>query len=156
MLNFIINPTYVSEKFHKPSNIHSPAASEILHRYHCLNCYWSTNIFRVFNIWNNLDDKLKVCFSLKIFKNIMKKQFLPQREIYIYVMVIGPSWVQFGLNHASDWQNRTTAKRESDSLVPSMITDRIGEEVLLPINHSHFHFRKKQIHLEKKWLQWRQ
>ena len=50
MLNFIINPTYVSEKFHKPSNIHSPVASGILHRYRCLNCYWSTNIFRVFNI----------------------------------------------------------------------------------------------------------
>ena len=31
-----------------------------------------------------------------------------------------------------------------------MITDRIGrQEVLLPINHDHFNYRKKQIHLEQ-------
>ena len=38
-------------------------------------------------------------------------------------------------NHTSDKQNRTTARWESDLLIESMITDRIGrEEVLLPIN----------------------
>ena len=37
--------------------------------------------------------------------------------------------------HASDRQNRTTAKRESDFLITSMITCRIGRhEVLLRIN----------------------
>ena len=54
-------------------------------------------------------------------------------------MVIGPS----------DWQNRTTAKRESYLLITS-ITDRIGrQKVLLSINHNHFNFRKKHIHLEQ-------
>ena len=34
--------------------------------------------------------------------------------------------------------NRTTARRESDLLITSMITDRIGrQEVLLPINQNH-------------------
>ena len=36
-------------------------------------------------------------------------------------------------------QNRTTAQRESDLLITSMITDRIGRhEVLLPINHKNY------------------
>ena len=52
-------------------------------------------------------------------------------------------------NHTSDEENRTTAKQESDLLITSMITDRIGrQEILLPINHKHFNFRKK-IHLEE-------
>ena len=40
-------------------------------------------------------------------------------------------------NHTSDKQNRTTAKRESDLLITSMITDWIGRhDVLLPINQN--------------------
>ena len=51
-------------------------------------------------------------------------------------------------NHTSDKQNWRTAKRESNLLIPSMITDRIRrQEVLLPINHNCFNFRKQQIHL---------
>ena len=57
-------------------------------------------------------------------------------------MVIGLSGVQFSLKHASDRQNRTTAKRESDFLITSMITCRIGRhEVLLRINQN---FKKIQ------------
>ena len=42
-------------------------------------------------------------------------------------------------------KNRTTVKRESDLSITSMITDRIGRhEVLLPINHNHYDFRKKE------------
>ena len=53
-------------------------------------------------------------------------------------------------NHTSDEQNRTTAKQESDLLITSMITARIGrQEILLPINHNHFNFQKKKIHLEE-------
>ena len=52
-------------------------------------------------------------------------------------------------NQTSDQQNRMTVKRESDSLITSMITDRIARhEVLLPINHNQYNFRKK-IHLEQ-------
>ena len=48
------------------------------------------------------------------------------------------SRVQYVCNRTSDKQNRTTASWESDFLIESMITDRIGrEEVLLPINHNH-------------------
>ena len=40
--------------------------------------------------------------------------------------------------------NRTT-KWESNLFITSMITDRIGrQEILLPINHNHFNFRKNQ------------
>ena len=40
-----------------------------------------------------------------------------------------------------DWVK--TAKRESDLLITSMITDWNGrQEVLLPINHNHYNFRK--------------
>ena len=38
----------------------------------------------------------------------------------------------------SDSQNQTTAKWESDLLIMSMITDRIGQqEVLFPINQKY-------------------
>ena len=48
-------------------------------------------------------------------------------------------------NQTSDQQNQTTVKRESDSLITSMITDRIARhEVLLPINHNQYNFRKKK------------
>ena len=41
-------------------------------------------------------------------------------------------------NHTSDQQNRRTAKRESDLLITSMISDRIGQqEGLLPINQNY-------------------
>ena len=53
-------------------------------------------------------------------------------------------------NQTSYQQNRTTVKRESDSLITSMITDRTARHgVLLPINHNHYKFRKKQTHLEQ-------
>ena len=40
-----------------------------------------------------------------------------------------------------------TAKRESNLSVTCMITDRIGrQEVLFPINHSHYNFQRQQIH----------
>ena len=44
------------------------------------------------------------------------------------------------LKDSSDWQNRTTAQRESDSFITSMITltDRIDRhDVPLPINQNH-------------------
>ena len=51
-------------------------------------------------------------------------------------MVKGPSGVQFG---------PTTAKREFDLLITTMITDRIGrQKVLLPINHNHYNSQKKK------------
>ena len=38
----------------------------------------------------------------------------------------------------SDEQNQTTVKQESDLLIMSMITDRIGQqEVLFPINQNY-------------------
>ena len=47
-------------------------------------------------------------------------------------MVIGP-------------KNRTTAQRESDLFITSMITDQIGRhEVLLPINHKNYNFGEKK------------
>ena len=59
-------------------------------------------------------------------------------------MVIGPSGV--GL-WSYEWQPcRTTAQRESDSFITSMITDRIGRhEVLLPINHKNYNSRETRI-----------
>ena len=42
-------------------------------------------------------------------------------------------------NHTSDKQNGTIAKRESDLLIKSMITDRIGRyELPLPINRNYY------------------
>ena len=41
-------------------------------------------------------------------------------------------------------------KRESDLFITSMIIDRIGrQEILLPVNHNHFNFRKIKLHLEQ-------
>ena len=41
-----------------------------------------------------------------------------------------------------------TAKRESDLLITSLITYRIGRhKVLLPINHNCYNIRKQQMHL---------
>jgi len=43
------------------------------------------------------------------------------------------------------WQNQTTAQRESDLFIMSMITDWIGRhEVLLPINHKNYNFWEKK------------
>ena len=51
-------------------------------------------------------------------------------------------------NHTGDKQNRMTAKRESDLLITSMITDWIGRhEVLLLINHKNYSFREKEDQL---------
>lgn len=55
-------------------------------------------------------------------------------------MVKGPSGVQSvrSVIIRVIGQTRTTAKREYDLFVTSMITDRIGQhEVLLPINHKY-------------------
>ena len=46
-------------------------------------------------------------------------------------MVIGLSGIQFGLYTYEWYQNRTTAKRESDLFITSMITDRIGQHELI-------------------------
>ena len=48
-------------------------------------------------------------------------------------------------NHTRDKQNRTTAKRESDLLITSVIADWIGRhEVLLPINHKNYSVQEKE------------
>ena len=53
-------------------------------------------------------------------------------------------------NYMSDEQNQATAKQESNLLIKSVITDRIGrQEALLLINHNHFNFRNEKIHLEQ-------
>ena len=50
-------------------------------------------------------------------------------------------------NHTSDWQNR---RRESNLLIACLFKDRIRQQVvLLPINHDHFNFWKRQMHLEQ-------
>ena len=57
----------------------------------------------------------------------------------ILITVIGPSRVQFGLYGIRAINNiGRTVKQESDLLIMSMITDRIGRhEVLLPINQNY-------------------
>ena len=52
-------------------------------------------------------------------------------------MVIGPSGIQFGM-YSYEWVTK------SDYLfITSVITDRTGQqEILSPINHNHFNFRK--------------
>ena len=56
-------------------------------------------------------------------------------------------------NRTSDFQNRTTAKWESNVLITSMIKDRIGRhKVLLPNNHNRYNFRKHQIRLGQIYL----
>ena len=48
------------------------------------------------------------------------------------------------INHMSKSQNRTTAKRESDLLITSVITDCIGRhDVLLPNNYNNYNFPQK-------------
>ena len=55
-------------------------------------------------------------------------------------------------NHTSDWQNRTTAKRESDLLITSMITDWIGRrEALLPINQNYDKIRETNKPSIERW-----
>ena len=45
-------------------------------------------------------------------------------------------------NHTSDKQNRTTTQRESDLIIMSLITDRIGRHnILLQIVHNHYKFK---------------
>ena len=54
-------------------------------------------------------------------------------------------------NYTSDKKNRTTANRESDLIIASMITDRIvRHEVLLQINHKNYNFREKKKSLVTK------
>ena len=54
-------------------------------------------------------------------------------------------------NHTSDKQNQMTAKRESDLLITSMITDGIGRhKVPLPINHKNYNFREKKNQVTQK------
>ena len=55
-------------------------------------------------------------------------------------MVTGPDRVESNLecNHTNDEQNRRTAKRKSDLLITSMISDKIGrQEGLLSINQNY-------------------
>ena len=53
-------------------------------------------------------------------------------------------------NQTSDEQNWTTAKREPDLSITSMIPNRIRlHSVLLPINHNHYNFQKKKINVEQ-------
>ena len=55
-------------------------------------------------------------------------------------------------NHTSDEQNRTTAKRESDLLITSMITDWIGRhDVLLPINQNYDKIRETNRPSIERW-----
>ena len=55
-------------------------------------------------------------------------------------------------NHTSDKQNRTTAKRESDLLITSMITDWIGRhDVLLPINQNYDKIRETNKPSIERW-----
>ena len=56
-------------------------------------------------------------------------------------------------NRASDLQIGTTVKRESDLLILSMITDRIGRhEVPLTINHNHYNIPQKyKFHLKNSF-----
>ena len=55
-------------------------------------------------------------------------------------------------NHTSDKQNRKTAKRESDLLITSMLTDWIGRhEVLLLINHKNYDYVKRGKFALKYW-----
>ena len=64
-------------------------------------------------------------------------------DTFLCIMVIVES--NSVCNHA-----RTTAKRESDLSITSMITDRIRRhEVLLPINHNRYNFRKKNTFTTK-------
>ena len=48
------------------------------------------------------------------------------------------------VNHSyGRFQNRTTAQRESDLFITSMVTDQIGRhEVLLPINRKNYNLRE--------------
>ena len=61
-------------------------------------------------------------------------------------------------NHTSDKQNRTTAKWESDLLITSMITNKIGRhEVLLPINQNYVKIWERNqtsVSLKKKPKKW--
>ena len=66
-----------------------------------------------------------------------------------FVMILGIGWspIRSVIIRVTK-KNWTTAKQESNLLITSMITERIGrQEVLLPINHNCFDFRKQQIHL---------
>ena len=56
-------------------------------------------------------------------------------------------------DHRSDWQNRTTAQRESDLLITSMITDWIGRhDVLLPINQNYGKIREANKPSIEPWM----
>ena len=55
-------------------------------------------------------------------------------------------------NHTSDQQNRTTAQRESDLSITSMITDWIGRhDVLLPINQNYGKIRETNKSSIERW-----
>ena len=64
----------------------------------------------------------------RVIRNGNRTEWSPIRSVIIQVM--------------TKW---TTAQRESDLLITSIITDRIGRrEVLLPINHKNYNFREKK------------
>ena len=47
----------------------------------------------------------------------------------------------FWLNYMTDKKNRTTAQRESDLFITSMITDQIGRQEVLSIYRKNYNFR---------------
>ena len=57
---------------------------------------------------------------------------------------MGLNGVQFVRYHTSDQQNQMTAKREPDSFITSMITDRIGRHKILCHNYK---FKKATVNL---------
>ena len=66
-------------------------------------------------------------------------------------MVFRTEWSPIGCVIIRVITNRTTAQRESDLLITSMITDRIGRhEVLLPIYHKNYNFREKNSQVMKE------
>ena len=97
---------------------------------------------------------LQISFSIQTLTLIFWNE--KHSDTFLFIMVIVES--NSVCNHA-----RTTAKRESDLSITSMITDRIRrqeresdlsitsmitdrirrQEVLLPINHNRYNFRKK-------------
>ena len=80
-----------------------------------------------------------------------------------YIKIFESDWSSAGLiynGNRTEWSPirsviirviNKIAKWESDLLITSMITDRIGRhDILLPINHNHYNFRKTESFNWKK------
>ena len=86
-------------------------------------------------ILNRIDFAGRACFQFydAFFRHYHFDTYGPITNFfYFFLWNYGTNTV---CNHTSDRQNRTTARRESDLLIESMITDREG--VLLPTNYNH-------------------